>query len=181
MKKNNLILVLVFVVALMAVAFATLSTSLTITGTGTISSTWGPIYITGCYCSLNSAMDASNPPTATCSPSSGGTSSTVTATITANMKLPGDSMICQFTVKNDGGLYAAKPTVSINSNSYFTVTSPDIYNTGINPNSSGVIRVVIDYVKETSSSQTITVNADYGQSATTAGAIPTTTTRGNTK
>jgi len=164
MKKNNLILILLFVVALMAIVFAALSTSLSITGSGSLSGTWGPIYITKCACKVITSKDSSNPPTASCAPTTNSTTSTVSGTITTSMKLPGDKIACSFTVKNAGSFHAAVPTMDIGTNTYFTVSSNQ---DAINAGGTGVINVYVEYKSETSTSHTITVNADYKQSAAT--------------
>jgi len=164
MNKNNLMILLVFVVALMSVAFAALSTSLSITGTGTIDSIWGPIYIDSCSCSVVNSIDSSNKPTATCGPTSGGSNTTVTGTVTANMKLPGDKVTCTFYVKNGGTLHAGVPSLVSGPNNYFRVTSSA---TTIGAGGTGTLVVNVEYKAETSGSQTIAVTADYGQTATT--------------
>lgn len=165
MNKNNLMMLLVFVVALMSVAFAALSTSLSITGTGTIDSKWGPIYINNCSCSVVTSVDTSNKPTATCAPATGGSNTTVTGTITASMKLPGDKVTCTFYVKNGGTLHAGQPKLANGTNNYFTVTSSA---TAIGAGGTGTLVVDVLYKAETSGSQTISVTADYGQTATAA-------------
>lgn len=167
MKKNNLIIaVLVAVIVLMGVGFAALSTTLKINGTGTISSTWGPIYIDSCSCSVTTSIDSSNKPTASCTPTSGGTSTQVTGTITTNMKLPGDVITCTFNVKNGGSLIAAAPTITADSNTYFTVVGQN--GTCIKAKSgttlgSGSFQVKVTYKSENSAAQSIKVYADYKQ------------------
>lgn len=172
MKNNNvLIACLIAVICLMGVAFAAFATSLTISGTGSIESTWGPIYINSCSCSVTTAMDTSNKPTATCTPASGGTTSSVSGTISTTMVLPGDKITCTFNVKNGGSLIAGAPTFTLNpaTNNYFTVSAHSgtciKANSGTTPGSGSFV-VDVTYKAETSSSQTITVTANYAQGTT---------------
>lgn len=174
MKNNNLLIAcLVAVICLMGVAFAAFSTSLTISGTGSIESTWGPIYIDSCSCSVVTSKDTTNKPTATCTPVSGGTTTSVSGTIETSMVLPGDKISCTFNVKNGGSLIAAAPTFTLSptTDSFFTVTAHS--GTCIKAKSgttlgSGSFKVDVEYKSETASSRTITVTANYAQGTTCA-------------
>jgi len=174
MKNNNvLIACLVAVICLMGVAFAAFTTTLTISGTGSIDSTWGPIYIDSCSCSVVTSKDTSNQPTASCTPLSGGSTSTVSGTISTSMILPGDKISCTFNVKNGGSLITSAPTFTLNptTDTNFTVTAHSGTCLKAKTGStlgSGSFKVDVEYKAETSASKTITVTANYAQGTTCA-------------
>lgn len=169
MKNNNILIAcLVAIICVMGVAFAAFSTSLTISGTGSIESSWGPIYIESCSCSVTTSKDTSNQPTASCTPASSGTTSTVSGTITTTMVLPGDKISCTFNVKNGGSLIAGAPTFTLDpaTDTNFTVSAHS--GTCLKAKSgttlgSGTFKVDVEYKAETSSSKTIKVYANYSQ------------------
>lgn len=169
MKNNNILIAcLVAIICVMGVAFAAFSTTLTISGTGSIESTWGPIYIESCSCSVTTFKDSSNKPTASCTPASGGTSSTVAGTITTTMVLLGDKISCTFNVKNGGSLIAGAPTFTLDpaTDSYFTVSAHS--GTCLKAKSgttlgTGTFKVDVEYKKEITSARTIKVYANYSQ------------------
>lgn len=103
-KKNIIMLVLLILVALMTGAYAAYTTNLNIGATTSQSGTYG-VVLTGCTTEVVKIGTAgAQAPTATCSPS--GASTEGAATCSANFMQPGDSVRCNFNVKNTGNLKA---------------------------------------------------------------------------
>ena len=97
-------LVLLILVALMTGAYAAYTTNLNIGATTSQSGTYG-VVLTGCTTEVVKIGTAgAQAPTATCSPS--GASTEGAATCSANFMQPGDSVRCNFNVKNTGNLKA---------------------------------------------------------------------------
>ena len=123
MKTNNIIMgVLVAVIAVMGVAFAAFSTTLTINGTAEISSNWNITFTAGTCTPVS--KDAGAPSSGTVYVSG------TTATVTANMSSPGDTLACTVIVNNAGSLAAVRDSWAIttavsNSDAYeVTATAP---------------------------------------------------------
>ena len=116
MKTNNIIMgVLVAVIAVMGVAFAAFSTTLEINGSATIDSNWNITFTAGTCTAVN--KDAAAPSSGTVSVSG------TTATVTANMMSPGDTLACTVIVNNEGSLAAVRDTWAITS----AVSNTDAY------------------------------------------------------
>ncbi len=174
--KGFTISVLAVTLIIVGVAYAAFSQNLTVNGTGTISSTWGPIYISSCSCASTTAKDSAHPSSATCTPTTEGTTTDTTGTITATMISPGDKVTCTFNTVNAGTLHAAVPTFSVSptSNDYFTVTGGSgtcIKAKSGTTNGTGSFTVSVEYksgVTAKPASQTITVTPNYKQAASCA-------------
>ena len=169
MKTNKIVMgALVAAIAVMGIAYAAFSTSLTINGTANIDSNWGPIYIKSCSCTGD----------ATCTPVSNGSNSTVTGTVTADLKKPGDTATCTFTVQNDGTLIAGVPTLEVKnqaqnavfSSNFFTVQASD--GKCLAANGSGTFKVTVGYKGDVTTaptgSETAVVVASYSQASSCA-------------
>ncbi len=171
--KGFTISVLAVTLIIVGVAYAAFSQNLTVNGTGTISSKWGPIYITSCSCTSTTAKDSAHPSSATCTPTTEGTTTDTTGTITAKMVSPGDKVTCTFNTANDGTLHAAAPTFSVSptSNDYFTVTagSGTCIKAKATASGTGSFTVSVEYkstvTAKPSAAQTITVTPNYKQAA----------------
>lgn len=125
MKSNNIIMgVLVAVIAVMGVAFAAFSTTLTINGSATIDSNWNITFTAGTCTAVSKDANAESNGTVSVS----GT----TATVTANMMSPGDTLACTVIVNNEGSLAAVRDSWAItkavtNSDAYeVTATAPTV-------------------------------------------------------
>lgn len=107
-NKNSLIIALLAVVLVMAVGYAAFSTSLTINGTATTSSTWN-VHLDHTTSGYNTAYSITPATGYTLTASEASPTMTVTdstATLTTNLKQPGDSVTFTLTVKNEGSLPA---------------------------------------------------------------------------
>lgn len=110
MKRNTLVLGVVAVLMLMAIGYAAFSSQLTITGGANITSTWNVGFDT-------SQTSAYTPTTGI----SGGTAPTgsisfpneQSATLTANLTQPGDSVEFTLTIENNGTIAAQLGTPSL--------------------------------------------------------------------
>jgi len=146
MKTNNIIMgALVAVIAVMGVAFAAFSTTLTINGTASIDSNWSITFSEG-SCTVTS-KDSNIPATATISVTD---ATAATATMTVNMKYPGDSATCTVIARNAGDL-AAKRTSwaltadgAISDESYTVSVSADTNNV-LNTGDTETLKITVTY------------------------------------
>ena len=163
MKKNSMIIIsLIIAVVIMAAAYAAFSTTLTVNGSGSISSVWKTPIITSCSCSATTSTDTVNPPTATCTPVSNGTTSI--GTISASMVLPGDLITCTFKTANNGTLHAGVPTISI-TGATSTITAVGQNGTCIKAGGTGSFQIKVTYLSEGSTTTNLTATASYSQVA----------------
>lgn len=143
MKTNNIIMgVLVAVIAVMGVAFAAFSTTLTISGTAEIDSNWNITFTAGTCTPVS--KDAAAPSSGTVSVSG------TTATVTANMSSPGDTLACTVIVNNAGSLAAVREswqmTEAVSNATAYTVTADAATNETLAP---------------TTGTETLTINVTY--------------------
>ena len=113
-KKNFVIVALCVAIGVMAIAYAAFTTTLNVNGTVQATGTFG-VSITDGSCTGYAA--GADTPTGTVEPVTGATS----ATVTASLYTPGDSVSCVINVKNIGNLKAKMLSYSVVDSSGNTI------------------------------------------------------------
>ena len=159
-KKSILMVSLCVGIAVMAIAYAAFSTTLQINTT--VTSAGGPDVRLSCSCATGTAgLSGATAPSATCTPTS--LSQTSSATMSATLHQPGDSVTCTYTIKNNSS-FNMKTTAAINCGSLSS------------PFTSSVSTLAKDTVIAAGSSKTFTITMGYlssitSQPSTTTGSI----------
>lgn len=175
--KNALIGGLLAIVFVMAVGYAAFAQQLTINGTASVTSNWDVHFDQSKTNDLVASAGVSGATDPTGNISFGGAHS---ATLTANLVQPGDTVTFTLTVKNGGNIAAAlaEPTVTMDGdesdealiakkgNIQFTVTSPTPNQ--INENETATMTVKAEFISSAttatgSESASVTINLNATQ------------------
>ena len=155
-NKNSIIVLLLAIVAVMGVAYASFATTLNITSSGSISSTWNVKFTD------ISPGDANGTKATSVSSSYTDTS----ATISVNLKEPGDEMTYELTFTNLGDLTAVIESIDAKAEGsdaiVFSIEGIKEMDT-LAKNESKTIKVKIEFDKNTTSQpkltkKTLTIN-----------------------
>ena len=160
-SKNYLIVGLFAVMIMMVVGYAALSTTLTIGSSASVSSTWNVAFDTTktsgtSVISPTTGAGGTTAPTGSVSYANSGQS----ATVTANLHQPGDSVTFTLTIKNTGTIAATLGNATLSNASGCTISTRTC------TSSNGNIKFTVSNPASTSlaastGSTTMTVKAEY--------------------
>ena len=162
--RNIIIGTLLAAILIMAVGYALLSQSLTINGTSNITSNWD-VKITGI---------SAGTPTGTAENVSPATFTGTSATFNVNLVKPGDKMVYQITVSNEGTLNAKLTGMTVSPESeadtgiYYRVSGVEQNVTKLDASQTNTVTVEVGWVATDTSTPTVktvplTVNLTYTQ------------------
>ena len=162
--RNIIIGTLLAAILIMAVGYALLSQSLTINGTANITSNWD-VKITGI---------SEGTPTGTATNVSPATFTGTSATFNVNLVKPGDKMVYEITVSNEGTLNAELTGMTVSPESeadtgiYYRVTGVTQGETKLDASQTNTITVEVGWVATDTSTPEettvpLTVNLTYTQ------------------
>ena len=111
-KRSALVIALVVILLALALGYAAFSTTLTINGTATGTGTWDVRFLSTRFLDSAGAVDSTHNGVATISTSTGGTTNdTITATV--ELAYPGDGVLLEAVVKNNGNISAKLTTFTV--------------------------------------------------------------------
>ena len=164
-KKNYVIIALVCAIAVMAVGYSLLSQSLQINGNATITSNWN-VAITG--------ITEGDPQGTTATNAEAAEYDGTSATFNVNLVKPGDKMVYEITVSNEGTLNAELTGMTVNPSNtadtgiYYKVTGVTQDETTLDASETNTVTVEVGWVATDTSTPTektvpLTVNLTYTQ------------------
>lgn len=135
-KKGYVIIALIVILIAIAVGYAAFSDTLTISGTATGAGTWSVVFKEAQLLDDTGAVDSAHGD----EPTIAGDGKSVTASV--NLSYPGDGVILDATITNQGTVPAKVTNVSLTGeNGYNPTTDPDLEVVAANPATDEVLPV----------------------------------------
>lgn len=192
-KKSYVLIVLVVLLLAIAIGYAAFSSTLTISGTATGNGTWDVRFLQdGTFLKADgTTADTTHSGSAVVSTSSGGTTND-TMTVTVTLGYPGDGVILEAKVKNNGSVPARLTGFTVSGAGNGLIVSAPTVTAGVSngeelaAGATCTMRFVIKWDEQsdtfgdsTNHQQTFTITYNYAQATDTFNALPTHLTHTN--
>ena len=185
-KKSYVLVALVVLLLAIAVGYAAFTSQLTISGTATGNGTWDVRFLQdGTFLQADgTTTDTTHSGTATVSTSSGGTTND-TMTVSVSLGYPGDGVILEVKVKNNGTVPARLTNFTVSGASNGLIVTPPTVTAGasngdtLEAGATCTMRFVIKWDEtsdtfgdNTNHQQTFTITYNYAQATDAFNALP---------